>query len=118
MANPTSAQHLAWAADNEKFAKSIRPKAPDWCAVALFYIAVHEVQALILDLLGKRPGNHTERRSFIQANWLAVWGPYDHLYQLSREARYECYQPTDRDLNDAMLMLAKFRLEIAAARGK
>jgi hypothetical protein len=83
----------------------------------LFCTAVHEGQALILDLLGQRPGNHPERRSLIQANWLAVWGPYDHLYQLRREARYECYQPTDKDLNGAMLMLAKFRIEVAAARG-
>lgn len=117
MADPTSAQHLAWAKQNEKVFNSIRAKWPDWAATLLFYVAVHEVQALILDMTGERPETHTDRNLLIRRRWRrSVWEPYEHLMQLSRDARYECHKPTDGQMNDAVLALTKFRIAVDAAR--
>ena len=69
MPDPTSAEHEAWAKENERKFNAIRTKWPDWAATMLFYVAVHEVQALILDMTGERPENHTERNKLIRKHW-------------------------------------------------
>jgi hypothetical protein len=116
---PTSAEHLAWAENNEKIFGSIRKKWPDWAATLLFYVAVHEVQALILDNTAERPHSHEDRNNVIKKQWLStVWPPYAHLRQLSREARYECVTPSDGDLNTAVLALARFRAAVSSERAK
>jgi hypothetical protein len=115
--DPTSAEHQAWAKQNENRFNAFRAKWPDWAATALFYVAVHEVQALILDKTGERPDNHVDRNKIIKKHWRSsVWGPYEHLMQLSQEARYKCRFPTETQLNNAVLALAKLRLAVAAAR--
>jgi hypothetical protein len=114
---PSSADHQAWAKRNESTFKSIRAKLPDWAATVLCYVALHEVQALILDETGERPQNHTDRNALIKKHWRSsVWPPYDHLMQLSRDARYECHTPTETELNNAVLALTKFRLAVASVR--
>ncbi|MGI8887010.1 MAG: hypothetical protein ACR2G9_08860 [Gaiellaceae bacterium] len=117
MVDPTSAQHLAWAEQNEKIFNAIRAKWPDWAATLLFYVAVHEVQALIVDAASERPETHKERNILIRKHWRGtVWGPYEHLSQLSRNARYDCHTPTVGELNNAVLALTKFRMAVAAVR--
>jgi hypothetical protein len=114
---PTSADHLAWAAQNENAFKKMRAKWPDWAMTALFYTALHEVQALFLDTTSDRPVQHSGRNAKINANWGAsIYAPYTWLYQRSRTARYDCAMPSEAKLNEAVLSLAKFRLGVEAVR--
>jgi hypothetical protein len=112
----TSGEHLAWAQQNEEAFKKFRAKWPDWAMTALFYAAVHEVQAFLIDN-NHRPETHTARNRLVKQYWgPTIYPPYDTLQQRSRDARYNCIMPSEDDLNRAVLTLAKLRAAIAAER--
>ena len=86
---PALNQHLPLAESNESFAESIvslPARFPDWEITALFYSALHYVDAF-LSTQGIHPRSHDSRirsiRSFADA-----WEDYRDLYQLSLHARY------------------------------
>jgi hypothetical protein len=66
----------------------------DWAVTALFYTAVHLLQAFAagngLPLL---PG-HREREGFLSTHCWAALGPYLKLYRASNETRYKLRYPT------------------------
>ena len=86
---PDLNQHLSLAESNERFAESIAAlptRFPDWEITALFYSALHYVDAF-LSTQNIHPRNHDSRirsiRSFIRA-----WDDYRDLYNLSLDTRY------------------------------
>ena len=86
---PSLNQHLPLAENNESFADSITSlpaRFPDWEITALFYSALHYVDAF-LSTQDIHPRSQDSRirsiRSFAES-----WEDYRDLYQLSLHARY------------------------------
>jgi hypothetical protein len=65
----------------------------DWAATALAYSALHYIDAC---LLPRDPRDHAARNSLIRQTpaLRPVWANYRFLLEKSRDARYECYDPT------------------------
>lgn len=98
---PPRSEHIAKAEENEQVAQSLEAAYPDWAITALFYAAVHWVDA-VLDGLGGmsvHPQRHMQRRGEIaRRRELAVIEPrYRTLQDVSVGARYECelFYPSD-----------------------
>ena len=93
---PSEADHLAKAERNERFSDTIASAAAsaeqfqEWEVVALFYSALHYVDAYLDHIVGTHPASHRERRYAI-ANSPELWRVrrlYSTLYNYSLDARY------------------------------
>lgn len=93
---PSEADHLAKAERNERFSDTIASAAAsaeqfqEWEIVALFYSALHYVDAYLDHSVGTHPASHRERRYAI-ANSPELWRIrrlYSTLYNYSLDARY------------------------------
>ena len=89
----TKAEHVAKAEANQVFADSLgagSQSAIDWSITALFYVAVHLVQAYFA-ARGSSYVTHKTRHSAIRRDAAigAAYDDYRELESLSREARYE-----------------------------
>ena len=92
---PTSQEHLAQARRNEEFLVTIRAlpvRYAEWETVALFYSALHYVDAF-LATLGEHPRNHRIRIARVNSA-TALQHEYQDLFDASMEARYEALTPT------------------------
>lgn len=69
----------------------------DWALTALFYSAVHYIDAF---LLPENPRSHRRRNEIIsrRPELNAVYRNYRLLLDRSRETRYECFDPTPHQL--------------------
>jgi len=92
---PTTTQHLAQAATNETLALAWEVTAPEWAATALFYAALHYVDAFFyLDgqinhsLDGFK--SHEVRTREVSLRLGFVYQEYQRLLDRSRNARYDC----------------------------
>lgn len=89
---PSRDDHLSQAQHNLEFGESLdAAKYSDWVATALFYTALHYVDAF-LDTKGYHPGKHDVRDGFV-AKVQELRPIYDHYRALkdsSRTARYYC----------------------------
>jgi hypothetical protein len=107
------------AVDNEALAKHLGGAAATrwhvWVVTVLFYTALQEVNAFLLDSENLRAGRHPDRNRAI-AKYGDISDPYMRLYGWSRNARYDHYVP-ERRLNEPVLLLAKVRLAIEAELG-
>ena len=111
----SAAEHQSWAQQNEAFYRHIggsRSQWPDWAMTALFYTAVHEIQAaLVAD--GARPGDHKERQRVLREKWPTLATVYETLFTRSKQARYGCQRHSQADLALAEAALQQVRREIA-----
>lgn len=118
--------HRDKAQENEAFALEIEagtPKRPDWALTLLFYAAVHEVLAFLVDnraiceTYGEFPKRHSERIALLDTH--TPWRPLAALYKdfliWSSKARYDLWPPGDNDLQLAKVQLRFIRDFIAAA---
>lgn len=120
---PSKDEHLAQAAHNEKFASSI-PDWPhsehrDWVLTALFYAALHLVDAR-LDRYGIHPLSHARRERCLEtlADFKNVKRQYYDLQHGSENARYGLVIPSAKDLTDLYLLrLNHIKKEIGALLG-
>ena len=64
---PSRAEHIAKAEANEQVAHLLQAVHPDWAVTALFYAAVHWVDAVLdgLDETRVHPRSHAQRRGYI-----------------------------------------------------
>ena len=91
----TRAQHLAKSRNNENFAAALHTATTagrEWAVTALFYAALHCLQAYFAARTDRIPITHGHRSSAIQRD-AAISGAYDEyreLSDLSRSARYDC----------------------------
>ena len=94
---PTEQEHLMQAARNESLYSDLCrlytsvPKYTEWEIVALFYSALHHVEAYFYMQGGQHSGSHRERNRLIResADFRAIARDYMRLYNLSIVARYE-----------------------------
>jgi hypothetical protein len=92
----TKAQHNGLVASQLLAGKS----AYDWAVVALFYMAVHLVDAQAARKR-RHPGGHAARGQFVFENWPEMEPTYTALHQRSEQARYECGLMGPSDVTNA-----------------
>jgi hypothetical protein len=90
--------HLAQARHNFRLYQKLKGEGEflDWAVTALFYAALHLVQACLIDIASDAfdyPRSHEQRDSFIRRKLGDVWLPYNFLQNQSTRARYHPDQP-------------------------
>jgi len=89
---PTTPEHLARARQNFEFASSFDLNTTpylDWVATAYFYAALHLVDALIWQIEGADPEDHSARHTYLRRWYLSgISVEYRDLKNLSEDARY------------------------------
>jgi len=92
---PTTEQHLTQARNNERLALAWEETDPEWAVTALFYAALHYVDAFfsryrqINHIPGSFP-NHQVRTREVYNRLNFVYEQYQRLLDRSRDARYDC----------------------------
>jgi len=97
---PREDQHLDKAKKNERFAESLNRSdviAGEWAVVAVFYAALHYVQAYFSKFSVEARCHHDRFDQIKRDQKIkTVITSYKYLYALSRTARYQCGSlPTD-----------------------
>jgi hypothetical protein len=84
---PSTSEHLATAKRFRAMYDAIPPEFPEGRALALFYSAMHYVEAVAA--LSKKDNRvHPQRKQFIIENHPTMWKFYEPLMQSSEKARY------------------------------
>ena len=85
-------------------------KYDDWKIVAMFYEAVHIVEAY-LTMNGKSSGSHENREKLInqEPSLSKIRSFYYDLYSMSRTFRYKCITPSETDVMNAQDDLQQIR---------
>lgn len=115
---PTAQQHLDGAERNEQFAKSLELSdhaQADWAVTAIFYAALHYVDAFFVSRSDK-PAFHTQREGKIRdtPELVGIWMDYRRLKDMSREARYDLAPYTHVEFHSALKHLEKVRSQVLA----
>jgi hypothetical protein len=100
---PTATEHLDWAARCEAVSAALESTHPEWAITALFYAALHYVDALFATQQTKRRlpqdyENHSARNTAVRERIRRHWRNYQALYEDSLSARYECHHFTVDDV--------------------
>jgi len=105
----TKEEHRDKAIDTESFAATLpsTPAGIEWAITAQFYAALHYVSAYFA-ISNQFHASHGTRLREIKKDPVlnAIYDDYQHLYNISRDARYECM-----NLNLSNLTFAKGKLE-------
>ncbi|MFO8079269.1 MAG: hypothetical protein R6V07_03080 [Armatimonadota bacterium] len=85
-------EHIQKAQHNEDFSDCVGtlsacPEYHDWEAIAIFYSALHLVDAKLADQ-NVHPDNHSERQREVSTRLRFLFGPYGVLFNLAHLARY------------------------------
>jgi len=104
---PSSAAHGERARDNEAFAAALDLASAiqrSWAVVALFYSALHWVEAY-LATKDMHPGNHMVRSRLAgtDTNLRPIYLHYRELEDMSRHARYELRPFTEEQVRELRL---------------
>ncbi len=92
MSQPT--EHIAQAEKNERLYEILLgTEFNDWAVTALFYSALHYVDAYIASSTGVSSSNHNERNYLVDSvvSLTEIRQAYSDLYRLSRNVRYEIF---------------------------
>jgi hypothetical protein len=113
---PHSRTHLSRAIENEQFADSLNSSSSletDWAITALFYSAVHYVDAYLV-VARSKPIDHQERERMIERNGTlsGIFMPYRELKRMSRAARYDIASYGPRELAKAKRLLGEIKAVI------
>ena len=103
---PSVSEHLEQAERNESLYKDLcrlytsAPNYTEWEVVALFYAALHYVDAWLASSEDVHPRNHAQRTGIVRSNSALnpIWNEYTGLYRMSVLARYEMERPTLREV--------------------
>ena len=98
---PRVTEHLEQVERNESLYRDLCrlytsvPQYGEWEVVALFYAALHYVDAWLADSEEVHPRNHTQRIGMVRSNTALrpISDQYERLYRLSVLARYEMERP-------------------------
>ena len=85
-------QHIVQAARNQEVAELLATGGyHDWAITALFYSAMHLIQAYLVQS-GRTANSHWQRRQWIRnlTELRPVLAAFDELQAYSENARYEC----------------------------
>lgn len=111
----TAAEHYTQAERNEAFYRHLGGSAtpwPDWAVTALFYAALHRVQAALRSQ-GNDARDHHQRKAKVRAMSATLAQAYEGLQDLSEQARYDGVQHNQMRLGLAEAQLQIVRDEIA-----
>jgi hypothetical protein len=91
------AQHVANRLTAQHLAASGGAALRQWALIAIFYAALHAVQATLLDRHGSDPTNHRKREDALKRHYRGNpgFGAYRRLYQRAHAARYDGFVPPD-----------------------
>ncbi len=111
---PGEAQHLKKADRNQQFAESLdlaKDPNAEWAIVALFYSAVHSVEAVLARDFNLHSANHEQRKKTMAriSTMRPCFLEYAHLETLSRNCRYEAKIFKLRDYEKARPVFDKFK---------
>ncbi|MEO8027780.1 MAG: hypothetical protein ABI823_14955 [Bryobacteraceae bacterium] len=115
---PAKDIHVQKANANEAFAMSLPLDSQvrvDWTLIALFYSAMHYVEAY-LAISNTHLRSHTTRDQYVgrDANLKKIWSQYQDLKFFGYNARYEAPQFTARDVTtNALPQLAMVKAAIS-----
>lgn len=122
---PSASDHDQQAADNEAFYRQelggAKAARSEWAMTALFYCAVHEVQAFLVRKrqylhsvgVARLPRRHQDRLTVLHDHFPTLEPLYRSLKDWSEDARYECATFTEPQLRLAEATLNNLRAEIA-----
>ena len=91
---PRPTEHIAQAEKNERLYEILLgTEFNDWAVTALFYAALHYVDAYIASSTGVSPSNHSARNYLVDSapSLIVISQAYSNLYRLSRDVRYEIF---------------------------
>ena len=88
--------------DYERYQRWLQmPVDEGWAVVALFYAALHLVQAHAIAKSGRLqelvPENHNERIKYVKNHLGRIEGEYVRLEEASKLVRYDLWQPTPEE---------------------
>ncbi|MFE4568819.1 hypothetical protein [Paenibacillus chitinolyticus] len=120
---PTSIQHLNNFESNKKAIEILKlsgkERPNDWIVTMTFYAAVHLIESIIVDNIGRVTENHTERKNWI--NKISVLkrirSEYLTLEFNSRKSRYMCIKFTDNDVVSNLNLLDKIENALLNKKG-
>ena len=98
---PTVQEHRLQAERNEELVAAITTlpeRFPEWEVTALFYSALHYVDAFLV-AQGLNPGNH-HRRSTLAGELTNIGTEYQDLFELSMDARYRLVEFSTNDADE------------------
>ena len=102
---PAEGDHIGQAERNERLYDSLcvqnsSEEFTEWEVVALFYAALHYINACLASMNVEHHDNHLNRNR--RVNNIASFAPirtlYRHLYNSSRNARYDLYNYSPSDV--------------------
>ncbi len=107
---PTKEAHLWQARHNEDFCLSFDiEKTPyrDWVVAAIFYTALHLINAYFSATKGSPPKTHNERDNWVQKapELSKIWLDYQDLKKFRRDASYEMRQFSAQEVEKDILPL-------------
>jgi hypothetical protein len=87
---PDAEKHIAQWKHNRSFARTIDSKYRDWQVNAIFYTALHLVDAALIKL-NQSVSDHSSRNEQVKTNaaFAPVRNQYLNLYRISRITRYD-----------------------------
>ena len=97
-------EHIAGAQANyQRYERLLQsPEDVGWAFVALFYAALHLVQAHAIAKSGRLqepvPDNHNVRIKYIQKHLGRIEGDYVRLEEISKSVRYNLWQPAQEEV--------------------
>ncbi|MBF0317775.1 MAG: hypothetical protein HQL04_06330 [Nitrospirae bacterium] len=101
MASVSLKEHLKQAQRNEEFYQSIKENYPDWGGTALFYSALHYVDAFLMskNVFVK---DHKDRFLYIEkiVELRQIHSYYRRLYDYSINTRYNAIIPNIKDVEE------------------
>lgn len=106
----TKEEYSKKALENEQFATNLPGTIPgiEWAITAQFYAALHYVNAYFATKGEHYSGHPTRIRAIQKDSWLSViYDDYQGLYNISRDARYECM-----NLGNEELLFAQKKLHL------
>ena len=109
---PKPNEHLSWARQNETFADTLDADTQveaNWAVTALFYAAVHYVNAYLVSRGLARQDHAVREASMRQPFFDPVRTKYKRLKDMSREARYEIAPYCQRDVERAKGLLNEIK---------
>ena len=119
---PKYYEHLTRAKENERLARTLdltTGVGADWAIIMLFYAALHRIDAY---LAGKNfhPLNHQQRDEEIENNGSLtnIYSDYRRLKDMSREARYNIADYTERHFKIAEDRLRRINNHLGASESR
>jgi len=113
---PTKEEHKSKAEQNEYFVSTLGNPFFDWQVTALFYSALHYIQAYFAAKgISPPPSTHTIRNNHVAntPQLAPIYVDYRELQDESRSARYGVKPPSQGDVQKLQVKLANIKALVA-----